>query len=171
MVKPILDYFHGVGSSDLVLRDSWQPSLGSYPANPSEGYTYIAVDSGTVSGVFFEVNDTIVYKDSAWVIVGKEISQWKVLTSATNLLSGERYQLDYDGGLFDVTLPASPSFGDEIVLMHIRGDVVYAVTYPRVLRNGKNIDSIGVDFDIDVNYQSMTFVYTGITAVGWSVKL
>ncbi len=171
MVKPILDYFHGVGSSDLVLRDSWQPSLGSYPANPSEGYTYIAVDSGTVSGIYFEANDTIVYKNSAWVVVGKEITQWKVLTTATNLQAGERYQLDFDGGLFDVTLPVSPVFGDEIVLMHIRGDVEYAVTYPRVLRNGKNIESVSNDFDIDINYKCITFVYTGILAIGWSVKV
>lgn len=63
-----------------------------------------------------------------------------------------------------LTLPASPSLGDTIVIYDASGTA--ATNNITVARNGNNINGQSTNAIIDVNQSSSLFVYTG-TTVGW----
>ena len=62
-----------------------------------------------------------------------------------------------------ITLPASPSTGNEVVV--INGG---AFTATVVGRNGSNIMSLAEDITLDINYAAVTFIYVDATR-GWIV--
>jgi hypothetical protein len=100
---------------------------------------------------------------------GGGLTPWVVLTGATTLVDKGRYLLDYSGGMFDVTLPASPTFGKEVVLFHTEGDVEAEPVPPRVLRNSSNIEGTAADLDLDINGAYTVLVYSGDVTIGWKV--
>jgi hypothetical protein len=63
-----------------------------------------------------------------------------------------------------LTLPASPSLGDEIVIFDATGQS--ATNNITVSRNGNKINSITDNAIIDVNQSTSIFTYTG-TTIGW----
>ena len=61
-----------------------------------------------------------------------------------------------------ITLPSSPSAGNEVVV--INGNF----TGTTVVRNGSNIMSLGENMTLDIAYASVTFLYVDSTR-GWVV--
>lgn len=100
---------------------------------------------------------------------GGGLTPWAVLTGATTLVDKGRYLMDYSGGLFDVTLPAAPAMGVEVVLFHTEGDVETPPVPPKVLRNGSNIEGTATDLDLDINGAYTVLVYSGDATIGWKV--
>lgn len=180
MIK-INDVFYGNNTSDLLLRKSWAPSSGLYPTDITEGIAYIADDSGVVSGVSYSTNDIIVYKDGGWVSSssGMTMGDWILLSASTTLTLNTKYLLDFGAipAAFDITLPSSPNAGDEIILLHVRGDIESLnPTFPKILRavSGEYIQELNADVDIDTNYLEIKLVYSGFPVsgagdIGWRI--
>ena len=65
------------------------------------------------------------------------VAPWTRITSATTLSANAQYIIDTSGGSFQVTLPASPSVGNVVVIQ----DGANWTTYPlTILQNGSTIE-------------------------------
>ena len=69
-------------------------------------------------------------------------------------------------GSITITLPASPSAGDFVIVKD--GTGAAATTSFAVARNGSNIASSATDLTFDKNFAEITMTYIDAT-IGWSV--
>jgi len=95
--------------------------------------------------------------------------QASVQTSAFTAVAGELYKLDCTSAGFNVTLPASPTEGDEVFFRFVNGSDPSAnnVTF---LRNGSEIENETTDLIWDVaspKYFSLLY----LTEDGWTTRL
>jgi hypothetical protein len=83
-----------------------------------------------------------------------------VITSNTTATKGNHYYIN--GSAITLTLPASPSVGDEVRLSEVAGN-----TDCILARNGSNIMSAAQDLTIDTAYLVLSVRYVDAT-IGWA---
>lgn len=88
------------------------------------------------------------------------LTPWQVLTSNTQLTSGAQYIANTAGGSFTVTLPASPSLGNSVV---ITDGSNWGSNNLTVARNGSTIEYSATDLTVDVGLTTLFLVYSGAT--------
>ena len=86
------------------------------------------------------------------------------LTSTSGTVASGTFQVVSAGGI-TITLPASPSAGDYVVVKD--GTGAAATTNFTVARNGSNIASSASDLTFDQNFAEIVMVYVNST-IGWS---
>ncbi len=77
---------------------------------------------------------------------GSGLAAWEVVTANMTATAGQRIIANTDGGAFTITLPATPSAGDEI---WIQGD--FATNPLTIARNGKQIMRRAEDWQLNQN--------------------
>ena len=132
----------------------------------------VAGDYADVDGGAGRVVERYIYdsNDTSWVQQGAGGGEVLNTSTINTLTRVGTYYLDYSQGSFDVTLPTSLSIGDEYKFMVLRGDVEAMVTKPRIIRSSHNINGLGNDLDINVNYSRFTMVYSGDITYGIILK-
>ncbi len=87
------------------------------------------------------------------------------LTKTANYTAsaGDRILTNTSGGSFTITLPASPSTGDTVVVFDINDWEANNLT---IARNGSTIEGVADDFILDLGQIKVDFVYSGTT---WQV--
>jgi hypothetical protein len=85
------------------------------------------------------------------------------ISANTTLVAGRRYFVDTTAAR-TLTLPASPTLGQEIVVVDATGTA--ATNNITILRNGGKINGLTEDAILDVNQGTSVFTYTGST-LGW----
>jgi len=85
------------------------------------------------------------------------------ISANTTLVAGRRYFVDTTAAR-TLTLPASPTLGQEIVVIDATGSA--ATNNITILRNGGKINGLTEDAILDVNQGTAIFTYTGST-LGW----
>jgi len=146
-----------LAQGDLRLEDS---SGGEYvalqaPATVGTSYTItLPVNDGDADQVLATNGSGV----TSWVTSGGLYSAWAVLTTATTLASGGQYICN-SATAFTVTLPASPTIGDTVIICNAAAGLV------TVDRNGENINSASVNNTLP-NGNSTQLVYTS-SAIGW----
>ena len=85
------------------------------------------------------------------------------ISANTTLVAGRRYFVDTTAAR-TLTLPASPTLGQEVVVIDATGSA--ATNNITILRNGGKINGLTEDAILDVNQGTSVFTYTG-TALGW----
>ena len=86
------------------------------------------------------------------------------ISANTTLVAGRRYFVDTTAAR-TLTLPASPTLGQEIVIFDATGSA--GTNNITLSRNGNKINGLTEDAIIDVNQAITTVIYTG-TTLGWS---
>jgi hypothetical protein len=86
------------------------------------------------------------------------------ISANTTLVAGRRYFVDTTAAL-TLTLPASPTLGQEIIIFDATGSA--GTNNITVARNGNKINGQTVNAIIDVDQSVSTLIYTG-TTLGWS---
>ena len=85
------------------------------------------------------------------------------ISANTTLVAGRRYFVDTTAAR-TLTLPASPTLGQEIVIFDATGSA--GTNNITIARNGNNINSLAENAIIDVDKAAAVLIYTG-TAIGW----
>jgi hypothetical protein len=91
------------------------------------------------------------------------VAPWTRITTTTTATTNSQYIADTSGGVFTLTLPASPSVGN-VVIITDGGD--WSVNNLTVARNGSTIEGGVNDYLIDVKGVTVYFIYDGTT---WQV--
>lgn len=94
-------------------------------------------------------------------------SKWTVVTGPITAVEGNRYQVDTSAGVVTITLPASPSAGDEVLISDAASS--FATNNLTINRNSNPINGAAADYTGSTNGVKLACVYINGT-VGWSIK-
>jgi len=110
----------------------------------------------------------LVYYGTQWVNVSGESGSsttpsWQETTNHTASV-GDKLFVDCSGGAVTVTLPVSPSMGDEIRIIDATGNA--STNNITIARNGSNIQGVADNLIIDTDRAAFGLVYYNSTQ-GW----
>jgi len=92
-------------------------------------------------------------------------TDWQAVKTTTfTAVAGEGYFVNTTGGAFTMTLPATPSIGDEVSFIDYAG--TFDTNTFTIGRNGENIQGSAADLTVSVERAANTLVYTDGTQ-GW----
>jgi VCBS repeat-containing protein len=123
--------------------------------------TLTNIGNGSLTNSSITVNGSAVSLGGSVTIVTGPASS--AVSSNITMAANNNYFVDTSAAR-TLTLPASPTLGDTIVIYDASGTA--ATNNITIARNGSNINGVADNAIIDVNQASSTFVYTGAT-VGW----
>lgn len=121
------------------------------PSTPSAGMLRFNTSESVFEG----------YDGAEWGSIGGGGVSYTFHTSNYTTTAGEGVLADTTDGSFTVTLPASPSVGDTVVIADAGG--AWGTNNLTIARNGSTIEDTASDLVADVNGVSITLVYDGTT--------
>jgi len=98
---------------------------------------------------------------------GGGMSWQPVITTNTTATASQGFFVNTSGGAVTLTLPATPTQGDEVAFVDYAGTA--ATNNITIGRNGENIQGSGSDLIINTNRAANTLVYADATQ-GWLLK-
>ena len=132
----------------------------------------ITVKTVSGSGVVLPIGSkSLVYSDGTNVSLGLQNKGYVTLNAGTitayTATDGDQILANTTANPITVTLPASPSVGEEIVIIDARG--TFGSNNLIVARNSSNINSAASNLTLSTNGQAVTLVFIDSTR-GWSFK-
>jgi hypothetical protein len=95
-------------------------------------------------------------------------TDWQAVKTTTfTAVAGEGYFVNTNGGAFTMTLPATPTIGDEVSFVDYAG--TFDTNNLTIGRNSENIQGSAADLTVSVERAANTLVYTDGTQ-GWLLK-
>ena len=107
----------------------------------------------------------IYYKDSLNAIqsIAGKGSSWAKKTTTYTAVAGDKILADTTGGSFTVTLPATPTIGDSVIIADANS---WATSNLIINRNGSTIEGSSDNVTLDIANIELEFIYDGST---WEV--
>src|SRR5210317_1287467 len=114
----------------------------------SEHITDGSVDNVHLANSSLTINGTSIALGASGTITAG--TDWQaVKTASFTAVASEGYFVDTTSGAITVTLPATPTQGDEVTIVDYAG--TFNTNNVTVGRNGSNIDAIATDITLNVN--------------------
>ena len=140
--------------------------IGMKAAGTTSSYTL------TMPAAVATANDQILTSTTGGVLSWVDNSggtSWQAVITAdpSTATAGNGYFCDTSSAAFTVTLPASPSLGDEVTLVDYAG--TFDSNNLTVGRNSEKIQGTAADLTVAVENAGLTLVYSGST-YGWLLK-
>jgi hypothetical protein len=126
---------------------------GGRPGTAFNGYIRYNTDLSAFEG----------YVAGQWTGIGGG-NPWQTKTSAYNAINNDRLFVDTTSAAVTITLPASPSVGDNVRLVDVAGK--YNTNNLTVARNTKLIMGLAENLTVANRYAAFSLVYSGAT-YGW----
>ena len=108
------------------------------------------------------------YSDGTNVVKSGEHRVWRAITAAETVQPGAQILANTNGGAFTLTLPASPSAGDEVSVIDQGYD--FNTNALTIGRNGSNIANSAADLVVNTQGAGFTLVYSGDATTGWTYR-
>lgn len=168
----------GDGSGLTGLQSIYYTASATPPGSAKAGDIWLDTDTG-IKYTYFTDEDT-----SQWVEFdalnafgnyaieggggggGSGLTAWSVENSAVTAASGDRILVDVSSAAVTVTLPSSPSVGDEVRIVDAEGNA--GTNNITVARNGSKITGLDENLVIDVDNGSVELVYYSVSR-GWII--
>jgi hypothetical protein len=93
------------------------------------------------------------------------LTAWTLVTTTTTLAKNAQYIIDTTSGSFTVTLPASPSLGDQVI---VQDGGNFSTNNLTIARNGSTIEGQADNILADIGGVLMTLIYDGST---WQISI
>ena len=107
------------------------------------------------------------YSDGTNINSGLLTKGYYTTTSAYTAVNNDQVIVDTSGGVVTLTLPASPSVGNEVTIIDGKGS--FNTNNLTVNRNGSNINGAASNLTVSTNGTAFTLVYLNATR-GWAYK-
>jgi len=113
-----------------------------------------------------EGNCYTLYSDGTNIVKANEYRKWRVITAAETVQAGAKLLVNTNGGAVTVTLPLSPSTGDEVHFVDQGYD--FNTNALTVGRNGSNIANAASDLVVNTQGAAFGLVFSGDATTGWT---
>ena len=110
----------------------------------------------------------ICHSNGTDIVKDQETKVWRAITAAETVQAGAQILVDTSGGSVTVTLPASPSTGDEVSFSDQK--LSFDNNSLVVGRNSSNIAGSGSNLTVSTEGAGFTLVYSGDATAGWVYK-
>ena len=136
--------------------------------NRSSSHYTLTVKTVSGTGVLVPAGSTVqLYSDGTNISSGLLTKGYYTTTSAYTAVNNDQVIVDTSGGVVTVTLPASPSIGNEVTIIDGKGS--FNTNNLTVNRNGSNINGAASNLTVNTNGEAFTLVYLNATR-GWAYK-
>ena len=143
-----------LGSNGGTSVSTW--TTGTRPASPITGQTGFNTTLGSLES----------YNGSAWVS-GGGLNTQAVQTTGFTAVAGNIYPCNTTSAAFTVTLPASPTAGNQVQIIDYAG--TFATNNLTLGRNSSNITGVASNYVLITNRESVILTYIDATQ-GWVVS-
>jgi hypothetical protein len=124
--------------------------------------------TGQTGFLLCEGHSYICHADGTDIVKDLEFKKWRAISAAETVQPGAQILADTSGGTLTITLPASPSTGDEVTFVDSK--YTFDTNAFTVGRNGSNITNSAADLTVNTEGAGFTLVYSGDATVGWTYK-
>ena len=162
-----LDTNSGTNSGVITITDGANGNIAITPNGSGnivlDGLTFPNADGSADQVLKTNGSGTLSFTD-----VSGGTSWQAVKTTGFTAVAGEGYFINTTSGAFTMTLPASPTIGDEVSFIDYAG--TFDTNNLTIGRNSENIQGSAADLTVSVERAANTLVYTDGTQ-GWLLKV
>jgi len=156
------------GNLNVTIPDSVEKTYLVEDACDHAGFTLTFKTTSGTGVLLCEGHTYTLYSDGTNVVKAGELRKWRAITAAETVQAGAQILANTNGGAFTITLPASPSAGDEVSFIDQGYD--FNTNALTVGRNGSNIANSASDLTVSTQGAGFSLVYSGDATTGWTYR-
>ena len=153
---------------NVTIPDSIEKTYTIQDACDHAGFTLTFKTTSGTGVLLCEGHTYQLWSDGTNVYKGSEEKVWRAVSAAETVQAGAQILANTNGGAFTLTLPASPSAGDEVSVIDQGYD--FNTNALTIGRNSSNIANAAADLVVNTQGAGFTLVYSGDATTGWTYK-
>ena len=149
----------------ITCPDSIEKVYNIIDGTDHAGYTLTFKTASGTGVLLCEGNCYLLYADGTNVVKASEYRKWRTVSASETVQAGAKLFVATNGGAVTVTLPASPTVGDEVTFVDSR--YTFDSNALTVGRNSSKIANTSADLVVNTEGAAFGLVYSG-SDVGWT---
>ena len=153
---------------NVTIPDSVEKTYTVWDGCDHAGYTLTFKTTSGTGILLCEGHTYQLWSDGTNVYKANEYKVWRAVSAAETVQAGAQLLVNTSGGGVTVTLPASPSTGDEVSFI----DQGYDFDSNNLIvgRNSSNIANAASNLTVATQGAGFTLVFSGDATTGWTYK-